>query len=123
MIQKILKLGILTALFIFTTDKMTAQGNLQFNQVKLVSTSDTVPVNKVWKVESILYSTSHENNASILLNGQTVMVRTFNFSPWGSSSSTGSWEMKFPFWIPSTSTLASGSNVRTISIIEYNIIP
>lgn len=31
---------------------LKAQGNLQFNQVKLVSTIETVPIAKIWKVES-----------------------------------------------------------------------
>ena len=33
-----------------------AQGNLQFNQVKLVSTVETVPAGKVWKLENYLPS-------------------------------------------------------------------
>ena len=33
-----------------------AQGNLQFNQVKLVTTLETVPAGKVWKVESVIYN-------------------------------------------------------------------
>ncbi len=33
-----------------------AQGNLQFNQVKLVTSQQTVPANKVWKVESVIYT-------------------------------------------------------------------
>ena len=33
---------------------LKAQGNLQFNQVKLVTALETVPVGKVWKVESAL---------------------------------------------------------------------
>ena len=35
-----------------------AQGNLQFNQAKLVNTIDTVPSGKVWKIESFIYSSS-----------------------------------------------------------------
>jgi hypothetical protein len=39
--------------FIFHGFKLSAQNNLQFNQVKLVgSTAETVPVGKVWKIES-----------------------------------------------------------------------
>jgi len=33
-----------------------AQGNLQFNQVKLVSALETVPAGKVWKIESVIYN-------------------------------------------------------------------
>ena len=33
-----------------------SQGNLQFNQVKLVSAEETVPAGKVWKVENVIVS-------------------------------------------------------------------
>ena len=33
-----------------------AQGSLQFNQVLLVNTLDTVPANKVWKIEAMAYN-------------------------------------------------------------------
>ena len=40
-------------LSIFLGFKLSAQNNLQFNQVKLVgSTAETVPAGKVWKIES-----------------------------------------------------------------------
>ena len=35
---------------------LKAQGNLQFNQVKLVTTLETVPAGKAWKVESVIYN-------------------------------------------------------------------
>lgn len=62
---------------------LNAQGNLQFNQVKLVTASETVPVGKVWKVESALsgeerYPTSGtalpSNSRFILVNGTSVCV-------------------------------------------------
>ena len=60
-----------------------SQGNLQFNQVKLVTALETVPVGKVWKVESALsgeerYPTSGaalpSNSRFILVNGTSVCV-------------------------------------------------
>jgi len=59
------------------------QGNLQLNQVKLVTTVETVPIGKVWKVESALtgeerYPTSGTTLASnsrfILVNGNSICV-------------------------------------------------
>lgn len=61
-----------------------AQGTLQFNQVKLVTSSETVPVGKVWKLESVMspeqrYPTSGTTfpsfSRSILVNGNTVTIR------------------------------------------------
>lgn len=40
----------------FFSLQLSAQGNLQFNQVKMISTSETVPVGKVWKIESAVLS-------------------------------------------------------------------
>lgn len=100
-----------------------AQSNLQFNQVKLVTTVDTVPAKKVWKVESILYSNSN-TNSYILLNGTSLLVRYINVvSPWGAGSAGLVWEMKYPFWLPAGSALAKSTNVESISIIEYDIVP
>ena len=62
---------------------LNAQGNLQFNQVKLITELETVPVGKVWKVESALsgeerYPTSGaalpSNSRFILVNGTSVCV-------------------------------------------------
>ena len=62
---------------------LKAQGNLQFNQVKLVTIQETVPVGKVWKIESALsgeerYPTSGttlpSNSRFILVNGTSVCV-------------------------------------------------
>ena len=116
--ELIYKIAILCFLAFVYSNDIKAQGNLQFNQVKLVSASDTVPANKTWKVESILYSADHASTASILLNNQTVFTRSYYVS-----NGQSVWEMSFPFWVPAGTVLAAGSNVRKISIIEYNIVP
>jgi hypothetical protein len=117
--KKIIYRFVILCSFAFVyANEAKAQGNLQFNQVKLVSTSDTVPANKVWKVESVLYSSEHYNNSTINLNGQVVYVRTYAVS-----NGQSVWEMSFPFWVPEGTILSVGANVRKISIIEYNIIP
>ena len=43
-------------LFILLNQLAFAQGNLQFNQVKLVTALETVPAGKVWKIESVIYN-------------------------------------------------------------------
>ncbi len=117
----IYKIAILCILaFVYSNDSK-AQGNLQFNKVKLVSATDTVPTNKVWKVESITYPSLTSNiimyNSYILINGGTTQVRTYQ------SSSAIFWEMKYPFWLPAGTTISVSSNVNLISVIEYNITP
>lgn len=113
---------------LFTT--LFGQGNLEFNQVKLIAASETVPTNKVWKIESVLYlphnftsGTSTVNN-EIILNGTNIIVRTLKIS---SIINQGAyslvWEQTFPIWLPAGSTVASSTGVFGISVIEYNLIP
>jgi hypothetical protein len=115
----VFKIAILGILIFLITNESKAQGNLQFNKVKLVSASDTVPTNKVWKIEGISYPyLVYTNNAffsRIEINGVTSATRIY--------SNIVIWEMKYPFWLPAGSTLAASTNVINISIIEYNIIP
>jgi len=111
-----------------------AQGNLQFNQVKLVTTVETVPVGKVWKVEAVLGqrsvsgTTSFHQTHDVIINGITVNFtqdlsiaratgsgNTFGASAEGVST--------VPFWLPAGSTLAISNNVSFISVLEYNIVP
>lgn len=114
---------------LFTT--LFGQGNLEFNQVKLIAASETVPTNKVWKIESVLYTphnftsnTSQEINNQIILNGTNLIVRTFKYNQ---AVNIGAyslvWEQTFPIWLPAGSTLASSTGVFGISVIEYNLIP
>lgn len=63
-----------------------AQGNLQFNQVKLVQAIDSVPQNKVWKVESAVLGISQGIRVSptFYINGDTVVMGydSYNVSRW-----------------------------------------
>ena len=65
---------------------MHAQGNLQFNQVKLVQAIDSVPQNKVWKVESAVLGISQGIRVSptFYINGDTVVLGydSYNVSRW-----------------------------------------
>ena len=114
-----------------------AQGNLQFNQVKLVSTVETVPVGKIWKVENILPSvrptTTSWGNATldftILVNGQTVYYLSAESkgSLYGNGQ-TGITSMSAgigasPIWLPAGTTLATGQNILSLSVVEFNIVP
>jgi hypothetical protein len=53
-----------------------AQGSLQFNQVRLIQALDSVPQNKVWKVESAMLGLSQGIRVSptFYVNGDTIVL-------------------------------------------------
>jgi len=65
---------------------LSAQGTLQFNQVKLVQAIDSVPANKVWKVETAVLGISQGIRVSptFYINGDTVVLGydSYNVSRW-----------------------------------------
>ena len=128
-------------LFLFNYN-LRAQGNLQFNQVKLVTTVQTVPAGKVWKVENCTYNGGAlfclagsvlalpcDNTfspkvwgiMSYLINGNSSnIVVTQGSSSWGSSANQPN---PFPLWLPAGTSLAAGTNVLYLSVIEFNVVP
>lgn len=121
---------IIFSFFIFYSFTVLGQGNLEFNQVKLIGTvSESVPVGKIWKIESALSSsslnistgtTSTQNvTTNIVINGTNVVVK----SSWGSSYASSAIETTdLPIWLPAGTSLQAGTNVFRISVIEFNII-
>jgi hypothetical protein len=112
-----------------------SQGNLQFNQVKLVSNQETVPNGKVWKVENAIYS-----GGTVFCVGQAlyqscgtsshspVIYGLMEFKIDGISnyiplSNNGLSQSIFPFWLPAGKSLTASTNMRYLSVIEFNIIP
>jgi hypothetical protein len=105
------------------------QGNLQFNQVKLVTTVETVPTGKVWKIESVTYSAPIPYMGSssagtdvcyVKINANNQIVRSFSFQYNGGAAV---WEQSFPIWLPAGTTLAAFTGVNLISVMEFNIVP
>ena len=114
--------------------------SLTFSQVKIVSTADTVPAGKVWKLESTLH-TSHLNSpwpgngsmnqtaAYIQVNGTQICVRavyTIETSgpAGGDEAGVAAGEvLHFPAWFPAGTILATGGNTWGLSIIEFTITP
>lgn len=88
---------------------------LQFSQVLLVSSTQTVPANKVWKVESVMPINQTSIYHQIVVNSTTIIVGTTNYS--------GSWFHAFPMWLPAGTTLATGTTVFRISVVEFTIVP
>ena len=116
-----------------------AQGNLQFNQVKLVTTLETVPAGKVWKVESVIYniaptatgyqsgagscnSTSYESTAIEVAGVPTKVGQGTQPASYSSLFYTHSYTI-LPLWLPTGTSLSGGTCLNKVSVIEFNIIP
>ena len=103
---------------------------LQFSQVLLVSTTQTVPANKVWKVEGFMPSQSliapwqSTVNFSITINNSQIFVAGAYQRESGNSGYAYSANLVFqPLWLPAGTTLAAGTNVFGVSVIEFNVVP
>lgn len=128
---------ILSFLFLIFTLSIWSQGNLQFNQVKLVSSQETVPAGKVWKIENILPSvrptTTSWGNATVdfIININNQAVYYLSSESKGNLYGNGTTGIaaitagigNSPLWIPAGTLLSAGTNVFSISVIEFNIIP
>ena len=110
--------------------RLLAQGSLQFNKIKLVTTTETVPAGKVWKVESALgpaIGANCSNNPmhTLVVNSWTVNVGTSGNLSY--NNYCGGWQgigivTSLPIWLPENTTLAAGSNVNAVSVIEFNVV-
>lgn len=115
----------------FISTFVFAQSNLQYSQAKLISTNDTVPVGKVWKVEGVIYSSqigstgnyNYNLTDNILINGSTVAFRRVSWYSNGVSVNLSVlWEQKFPLWFPAGTTLAPSTGVLYINVVEFNTV-
>ncbi len=101
----------------FVSLQLSAQGNLQFNQVLSLDANSagnpvTVPAGKVWKIESVAFSS---NNAyfQIQWGGVSYFVLN-NTTPYAN----------LPYWLPSNESVSLVANVNAkVSIIEFNVVP
>jgi hypothetical protein len=124
---------LLLSTFLLLSNLACAQGNLQFNQVLLLSTSQnttvllgTVPAGKTWKIEGFGTELQGNNECNFSFNGSNVAFRSgsaFIYS--GSYAYVGSTDH---FWIPAGTplyalTCNNFNGYRWVSIIEFNIIP
>jgi hypothetical protein len=123
---------------LFQISILSAQSNLNFNQVLLV-TNGTVPAGKVWKVESAIYSLAPltlSNGADaqeekIIINGATTVIRkSTSYNPYYSGGNGTSqaamtyiWETHFPLWLPAGTTIQVSTGVTSLSILEFNVAP
>ncbi len=115
------------------------QGSLQFNRVKLVTTQETVPAGKVWKVESVIYNIPQDASPFVIqgnANCNENQRRTYSIIVDGVPTKAGElvggtgftsdyfyMQTKLPIWLPAGATLSGGICNNKISVIEFNIIP
>lgn len=139
-----MKKKLLTIIFLLSTTYCFSQGNLQFNNVLLVTdVLQTVPTGKVWKIESIaidpvgtgnivesqgyiandpggvLCQNRNISNGFWEINGDKRMCSGAAVSTGGSLPSASC----FPFWLPAGTTLKTMCPAATLSVIEFNICP
>lgn len=125
-----------TLSFLFFTflllNKIYSQGNLQFNQVKLVSAIETVPAGKVWKVTNFL-PTPNGNYQAIIqpglaeylinINGIAVNLGRRAFFNTNYSHQMAEVRHTGDIWLAAGTTLSAFQNIAHLSVIEFNIIP
>lgn len=118
-------------LFVCFYNELSAQGNLQFNQAKMVFAQETVPAGKAWKIESVLYATSVGSVSSSLTQDDQIKIDGSAFVVRSARSGNGNynaasyfvWEQKYPIWLYAGQTLQAWVNVAKINVIEFNIVP
>jgi hypothetical protein len=125
-----------------SVQSLLAQGSLQFNQVLLISSADTVPANKVWKIEALAYnggapfasgaiSYSHlfsgsrgfDGIARFLINGSPVVLPVTYLTNAFNATSSVNPNFTFPLWLPAGSILTPQTNISYLSVLEFNLVP
>lgn len=100
---------------------------MQFNQVLILNNSTvyTVPANKVWKVESAVYTSyyiDYSSSAKVVIDGTTVDLIPFSFYD-GNSYGRAPISTAFPMWLPQNTTIQPIGKTSKMFVIEFNIVP
>jgi hypothetical protein len=125
-----------TLSFLFFTflllNKIYSQGNLQFNQVKLISAIETVPAGKVWKVTNFLPTPNGNYQvltqpglAEYLININGVAMNLGRRAYYNNNYNHQMSEVRHTgdIWLAAGTTLAVFQNIAHLSVIEFNIVP
>jgi len=112
-------LPLLLPIALFISNSLQSQ-TLQFSQVLLISTVQTVPANKVWKVQAVI-----PDGPTILNNNSLACRITINNHTTAISSYSGVAMYSFnqTLWLPAGTTLAAGIYTYRISVIEFTVVP
>ena len=120
------KIFLVLTVMAVTTFFATAQNSMEFSRVLLVETLDSVPQGKIWKVSNIMQTASSAGTRIITINGNDIIVSYGASSSSQSSSRIAGHSYNYnalqgPYWLPEGTTLEAGTNVKYISVIEFNI--
>jgi hypothetical protein len=127
-----MKIYLVLFAFIFFGAQSKAQGNLQFNQVKLVSAIETVPAGKVWKVTNFLPTPNGNYQvltqpglAEYLININGVAMNLGRRAYYNNNYNHQLAEVRHTgdIWLAAGTTLSAFQNIAHLSVIEFNIIP
>ena len=141
-----MRLGVIL-LFLVSSFSARSQGNLQFNQVKIIQNTDpaqTVPAGKVWKIESV-FTAGDQDVYGVQTSGTNLTlfaacsVPSFYYQYSGrylainaipisfGIHSAGEQMTNLPIWVPAGSTICTCTNsalcAKGYSAIEFNIVP
>lgn len=106
----IISIALLCSSVAFSQD----ENGLTFSQVLIVDITNEVivPDGKVWKVVSVLHTSSYSNYARVInINGGSVqLINALNSeTPYA-----------LPLWLPSGTSISIGSYLYRLNIIEFN---
>jgi hypothetical protein len=110
---------------------LSAQGNLQFNQAKYITSIESVPSGKVWKLVSFTPTEAFRDASAprtyqMGINGTS---RVIGHSAWQYNNYATSGPMStinLPLWFSAGTSLdpaVASSFVTGLNIIEFNLIP
>ena len=91
---------------------------------KLITASSTVPANKIWKVEAVIAGNTIAGTLDQIISINSTNVYIGGIQTGSAGNNTSEKEItafphKFEIWLPAGSTIAPGSNVAAISVIEH----
>jgi hypothetical protein len=141
MMKKIIIIAAISALLSVFSENLKAQGYaLRFNTVLLVSSLDTVPAGKIWKIESVMHSSDLNaigtnlawssvssvikvNGSMVYMNRNTSGSARIYYSSYVDPNATSDMNLTaLPIWLPAGTTLAAYTNINYISVIEFNLV-
>ena len=122
--KKLLFITLLFCVLAFTAQSQS----LQFSQVLLVSSLDTVPQGKVWKIVSYLPSsqwisagTNSSSSVNVLINSVESKISQYSMAHVGNGGHGEKETVPFPIWLPAGTTLEPSTNCGSLSIIEFTV--
>jgi len=125
--KKALLLAAVLICFSSFGNKIFAQGNLEFNQVRFfdlisgTAQTFTVPAGKVWKIES---AGAGSSGCNVYLQNSAAVTMSYLYV-----SSASSTQSPYPIWLPSGFTggfiywAGCAPYHGMVSVIEFNVVP